>query len=253
MRFVLFVIIITLSSNLLLARQFGETEITAEEGVEVFQDEKYYLLRKNVKIVSDNFTLTGDIIKIFFEKDLYDITTIDAKGKVKLESSINKLNAKGDKLYFVIKNEEIMIEGIDSKLVTEDIEMYSDGIIKVNNIEGDFYLDGSNSKLINEDITIEGKKINGIFYENNNVKEISKLNVYDENISYIKTNKTEMYANIIKYNDETSLIELESNVKIISESETITGDYGTLNTNTNSYKVKSKDSKRVKVIITNND
>ena len=62
-----------------------------------------------------------------------------------------------------------------------------------------------------------------------------------------------MYANIIRYNKETSLIELENNVKIIRGGETITGDYGTLDTNTNSYKVQSKNSKKVRVIISNQD
>ena len=54
-------------------------------------------------------------------------------------------------------------------------------------------------------------------------------------------------------NKETSLIELEDNVKIISDGETIIGDYGTLDTNTNSYKIKSNESSKVKVIISNND
>ena len=84
-------------------------------------------------------------------------------------------------------------------------------------------------------------------------KTVSLLNVNDENIAFIKTEDTEMYANIIKYNKETSLIELKNNVKIIRDGETITGDYGTLDTKNNSYKIKSKDSKKVKVIISNQD
>ena len=62
-----------------------------------------------------------------------------------------------------------------------------------------------------------------------------------------------MYANIINYNRKNSLIELENNVKIIRDGEIITGDYGTLNMETNSYKVNSKASKKVKVIISNQD
>ena len=64
------------------ARNIGETEITTEDGIEVFQDKKYYLLKKNVVIQSDNFNLLGDIVKIYFEKDLYDISIIDAIGNV---------------------------------------------------------------------------------------------------------------------------------------------------------------------------
>ena len=73
-----FILTIILSTNL-HSRSIGETEITTEEGIEVFQKEKYYLLKKNVKIVSDNFELTGDQVKIFFDKDLYDIKTINAE------------------------------------------------------------------------------------------------------------------------------------------------------------------------------
>ena len=35
-------------------------------GIEVFQEEKYYLLKKNVEIVSDEFELNGNLVKIFF-------------------------------------------------------------------------------------------------------------------------------------------------------------------------------------------
>ena len=39
------------------SRNIGETEITTEDGIEVFQEEKYYLLKKNVEIVSDEFEI----------------------------------------------------------------------------------------------------------------------------------------------------------------------------------------------------
>ena len=55
------------------------------------------------------------------------------------------------------------------------------------------------------------------------------------------------------YNKKNSIIELFENVKIIRGNEIITGDYGTLDTDTNSYKVKSNNSNKVKVIITENN
>ena len=36
--------------SVLQARELGQTEITTEEGIEVYQKEKYYLLKKNVII-----------------------------------------------------------------------------------------------------------------------------------------------------------------------------------------------------------
>ena len=42
------ILTIFLLPNLLFARNIGETEITTEEGIEVFQNEKYYLLKKKM-------------------------------------------------------------------------------------------------------------------------------------------------------------------------------------------------------------
>ena len=41
-----------------ISRGIGETEITTDDGIEVFQNEKYYLLKKNVIISSDDFKIT---------------------------------------------------------------------------------------------------------------------------------------------------------------------------------------------------
>ena len=49
------------------------------------------------------------------------------------------------------------------------------------------------------------------------------------------------------------MLMIEENVKIIDQGEVVTGDSGSINTNTNSYKIKSKESKRVKVIISENN
>ena len=247
------IIIIFLFSNLSFARNIGETQITTEEGIEVFQNEKYYLLKKNVKIESDNFTLYGDTIKIFFDKDLYDIQIIDAVGNVKLDSIEYNMKASGEYLLFKVLPEDIFIKGKDSVLITEDVEMYSDGEINVKNVNGNFLIKGPNSSLKAETLYIEGYDIDGIFQNTINGKEFKILNVNDEDIAYLKTEDTDMYANIVKYSKESAIIRLENNVKIIRDGETITGDYGTLNTNNNSYKVKSKDSKKVKVIILETD
>ena len=55
MRLFFKIALLILFSFNVIAREKGETEITTEDGIEVFQDEKYYLLKENVKISSDNF------------------------------------------------------------------------------------------------------------------------------------------------------------------------------------------------------
>ena len=250
MKFILQIIIIFSFSLNLFGREKGETEITTEDGIEVFQNEKFYLLKKNVQIESDNFTLNADDVKIYFEKSLYDIKEIDAQGNVDFNSSEFKMSGSGEALNFLVFNEKLKIEGVKSKLITEDIKMTSHGFIEVNNVNGNFSVKGLNSKLVNESIIIIAESIDGKFSNDN---EISLLNVVDKKISYVKNNEIEMYAKKINFDNKSSIIELIDNVTIIRNEEKITGDYGTLNTKNNSYKMKSNKQSKVKVIIQNNE
>ncbi len=253
MKFFVNFIIISLISFNLCSREIGETEITTEDGIEVFQNEKFYLLKKNVKIESDNFTLSADDVKIDFDKSLYDITNLYAKGEVDFFSKEFGISSNGDILNFRVKIEKLRVEGQGSELLTNDIEMFSDGFIEVNNQNGDFLLKGLNSKLINESIVIIANSIDGNFVDKVDKKEITFLKVIDEKISYVKNNDTEMYAKKINFDYDTSIIELIDDVIIIRNEEKITGDYGTLDTSNNSYKIKSNNQNKVKVIIQNNE
>ena len=250
--FISYLIIIFTSWNL-LARNVGETEITTDEGIEVFQNEKFYLLKKNVQIISDTFSLSGDEVKVYFNKDLYDITTIYADGKVILNANVNEINAIGNSMEIFLIDEKIIVRGLNSKLYLKNTIMLSDGTIEVSNKDGIFVLTGPNSSISSEDINITGENIDGKFSTINEKNEIIKLNVKDKKISNIKTNDVDMYANKAIYDKKNSIIELFENVKVIRGNEIITGDYGTLNTDTNSYKVKSNNSNKVKVIITENN
>ena len=65
------------------------------------------------------------------------------------------------------------------------------------------------------------------------------------------TENTEMFSKKALYDKEKSIIELFDSVTIKRGSEIITGDYGILDTNKNSYKVYSNNTNKVKVIISN--
>ena len=246
-------LIIFLISFSTAAREQGETEITTEDGIEVFQNEKFYLLKKNVKIVSDNFYLNADDVRIDFDKSLYDISELNAKGNVNFNSKDLNINGRGESLKFETKIEKLKVEGLNSELITSDIEMFSDGYIEVNNLNGNFSLKGLNSKLVNSNIIIEADSIDGTLSDNSDKKQISYLNIFDEQISYVKNNDSEMFAKKIVYNNDTSIIELIDSVTIIRDGEKISGDYGTLDTKNNSYKIKSEKQTKVKVVIQNNE
>ena len=241
-------IIFCLISTILSAREIGQTEITTEEGIEVYQKEKYYLLKKNVKIISDNFKLTADLVKAFFDKDLYDITNIQAEGGVILKSN-KEIQAMGNKIDFNAKNENIHIEGKGSYLKNKTIIMKSDKLIEVNNDSGEFKLSGFNSEITTTNLRITGTKIDGNFINKNGENIVEKLIVEDNSQIFIKTETLEMYALKAEYDKKNNVIELFDNVKIFRNEELITGDYAKIDTLDESYKITSKKTKKVKVLL----
>ena len=202
-----------------ISRGIGETEITTDDGIEVFQNEKYYLLKKNVIILSDDFKITSDYVKANFEIDLYDITSLETKGNSSLDAIKYGINGKGDEILINIKSEEITVIGKDSLLDLEDTTMRSDGSIKVNNLLGAFELNGTNSNLKNDGLDIYGKYISGIFVELDGKKQLKKLEVIDKNLLKIYTEDLEMSSQKAIYDDETSIIELFKKVKIVKGQE----------------------------------
>ena len=46
MRLIIYITLLILFLNNINAKELGQTQITAEDGIEVFQKEKYYLLKK---------------------------------------------------------------------------------------------------------------------------------------------------------------------------------------------------------------
>ena len=252
-KYIIFYILIFANYNFALGRNAGETEITTEDGIEVFQEEKYYLLKKNVEILSDEFQLNGQIVKIFFEKDLYDVKELIATDDVKFISDNYNIKGNGDRLEFNIKKEKITVIGENSELFLGTTNMFSDGIISINNTDGSFLVNGPNSKLISENIFITGSKINGTFEVIDGKRDISNLEVEDELKLNIKTDDIEMFSKKALYDKEKSIIELFEDVKINRGNEVISGDYGILDTNKNSYKVSSKNSNKVKAIISNSE
>ena len=151
----IFIFLVLSLNNSLYSREIGQTEITAENGVEVFQDEKYYLIKQNVKIVSDDFTLNADEVKIFFRDDLYDIKIINAFGNVILISETNLIKAEGDELLFYLDDEKLNILGNNSIFSNEDIIIKSNGKIIIYCILYNTYYVLSNP---GSDDTIDGSQ-----------------------------------------------------------------------------------------------
>jgi len=245
----IFFLIIFLSFSI-VGREQGQTEITTEEGIEVFQKEKYYLLKKNVLIESDEFNLSADLVKAFFEKDLYDIQKIESEGNVNFTSS-KGYNGVGEKLDFSMKNNLINIFGNNALLNMENLIMKSNKYIMIDDSKGKFKLEGSISELSTDNMNIIGSSIDGSYQEINGINEINNLIVKSDEITEITTDKLKMFSSKAVYSKKDNIIELFDNVKVIRNNEIIVGDYAKINTLNESYKVNSKESNKVKILIDN--
>ena len=246
------IIILIFFSFQAVGRESGQIEITTDEGIEVFNQEKYYLLKKNVKIISDEYELSADLVKAYFNKDLYDIIRIFSDGNVILHSS-KGIKASGEKIDFNIINEDMEIFGKNSLFTNNEINMTSDEEIKINNITGNFLINGPNSRLKSNKIDITGYLIKGKFTQIENVNEVEFLEVQDKTQINIKTETLDMYALSAKYDKKNNIIELFDNVKILRDNESISGNYAKINTLTESYKVTSKKSEKVKALLKKNE
>ena len=242
------IIFLILFSFQVFGRNAGQTEITTEEGIEVFKQEKYYLLKKNVRIVSDEFELSADLVKAYFENDMYNVVRIDSKGEVTLKSTKN-INASGEEIDFNIKNEDLFISGKNSLLIIDKIQMASDETIKINNLKGNFIISGLNSRLKSNDVNISGSLIKGTFIKIDEGNEVRDLYVEDKTQIYIKTKTLSMYAIKANYDKKNNIIELFEDVKIIRNNDVIIGHYAKINTLNDSYKVISKKSEKVKILL----
>ena len=233
-----------------MGREPGQTEITTEEGIEVFQKEKYYLLKKNVLIESDDFILSADLVKAFFDKDLYDIQKIESEGNVNFTSS-KGYNGIGERLDFSIKNNLMNIFGNNALLNMNNLIMKSDNYIMIDDSKGKFKLEGNISELSTDTMNIIGSYIDGSYQEINSINEINNLIVKSDEITEITTDTLKMFSLKAVYSKKDNIIELFDNVKVIRNNEIIMGDYAKINTLNESYKVSSKESNKVKVLIDN--
>ena len=59
------------------------------------------------------FSLSGDKVKVIFNKDLYDITTIFADGNVILNADVNGINAIGNSMEIFLIDEKIIVRGLE--------------------------------------------------------------------------------------------------------------------------------------------
>ena len=143
------------------------------------------------------------------------------------------------------------IFGNNALLNMENLIMKSDNYIMIDDSKGKFKLEGNISELTTDTMNIIGSSIDGSYQEINSINEINNLIVKSDKITEITTDTLKMFSSKAVYSKKDNIIELFDNVKVIRNNEIIVGDYAKINTLNESYKVNSKESNKVKILIDN--
>ena len=157
----------------------------------------------------------------------------------------------GERLDFSMKNNLMNIFGNNALLNMDNLIMKSDNYIMIDDSKGKFKLEGNISELTTDTMNIIGSSIDGSYQEINSINEINNLIVKSDKITEITTDTLKMFSSKAVYSKKDNIIELFDNVKVIRNNEIIIGDYAKINTLNESYKVSSKESNKVKVLIDN--
>ena len=197
-------------------------------------------------ILKSGQTLLSDI------KSIFSFDDSENKELGELLSSSELQYTLRISLTTIIGLSEFIIEE-KSYLENKEMIMASDGLIDLDNTSGKFKIFGMNSQLMANDIKIIGEDIKGRYININGENKIENLQVSDKKQTNIKTETLSMFALKAEFNNKANIIELFDEVKIIRNNEIIVGDYAKINTLDESYKIKSKESKKVKVLLKKNN
>ena len=224
----------------------SELIVEADESLEWFEKEKYYLAKGNVILKKDGMTLKANIIKAdyVFENGENILKNIIAKGKVILTKENTK--ATGQYMTYNLEDKIAKISGpfqtfsSPSGYVESKKNMTFDDKNNKAEAEGNVKIILSNRTIIYAD------NVNADFKSSNKTlkKAIAKGNVIIENKAKGRKSKADLGV----YNSDNEIIRLTGNVVIINQNSKLLGSKGITNLKTGISNIVGdrKNKKRVK-------
>ena len=216
--------------------------VEADNSIEYFENEKYYLASGNASAFKDGILLNAEIIKAFFKNKTNEIKILIGFNKVSIKNK--SIFAKAEKIKYDIEKKTIhLTQGIQI-IQTDDINMSTSNYIIFNNKKKEALGEGNvNLELKKDKIKIQSQKIFAVFNKNSNQLEKAKSigNVI------IKTKDEKITSKLANYDKNTNLINLKGEVIIYKQKSKLMGEEGLVNLNTGITKILSKGkNKRIK-------
>ena len=231
----IFYIVLFLYSPLALSKMEGKDStskltVEADESLEWFEKEKYYLAKGNVILKKDGLTLKANFVKAMYldENGTNVLIKITAKKNVFL--SKGKTKASGEFITYDLKTKVAVITGPFQTFSSPSGYIESTKMIKFNDLNNKAEASGKVKIILPNTTKIFGDNIKADFTgkDKSLTKAIVKGNVIIENTEKEKKSK----ADIGIYNSSDQIIKLTGNVMIINKKSTMVGSKGITNLKT---------------------
>ena len=225
----IFYLIFCLHPNLAFSKEeknnrTSQLTVEADESIEWFEKEKYYVAKGNVVLKKDGLTLKANFVKAIYldENGENVLTKITAKKDVFL--SKGKAKASGEFMTYDLKTKIVVMTGQFQTFSSPSGYIESKKIIQFNDFNNKAEASGKVKIILPNKTKIFGDNIKADFTgkDKSLTKATAKGNVIIENTEKGKQSK----ANLGIYNSSDSIIKLRGNVVIINKKSTIKGSRG---------------------------
>ena len=245
----LFFIVFASFSQLVWAKtNNNNTELTveADESLEWFEKEKYYLAKGNVILKKDGVTLKANIIKAdyIFENGENILHKITAKDKVILTKKNTK--ATGQYMTYDLKDKIARISGPFQTFSSPSGYVEAKKNIIFDDVNNKAEAEGNVKIILSNKTVIYADNVKADFEPNNKSlkKAIAEGNVIIENKAKGRKSKADWGV----YNSNDEIIQLAGNVVIINQKSKLLGSKGMTNLKTGVSNIVGdrKNKKRVR-------
>ena len=208
----------------------SELTVEAEDSLEWFEKERYYLAKGNVILKKDGITLKANIVKAdyVFENGENTLKKITAKEKVILTKDNTK--ATGQYMTYDLEQKIAKILGSFQTFSTPSGYVESRKIITFDDMNNKAEAEGNVKIILSNKTIIYADNVKADFESTNKSlkKAIAEGNVIIENKAKGRKSK----ADLGFYNSDDEIIRLTGNVVIINQKSKILGSKGITNLKT---------------------
>ena len=244
-------ILMILSTNILFAQRVNkesnsELTVEADESLEWFEKEKYYLAKGNVLLKKNGLILKANMVKANYviENKENILNKIIAKNKVILIK--DKAKATGQYMTYDTKKKIAFLSGPFQTFTSPSGYVESKKTLMFDDLKHEAEAVGKVKIILKNKTVIYADKVKAYFITDDKSlnKAVAIGNVIIENKLKEKTSKADLGI----YNSSSETVKLEGNVVIINQDSSISGAKGITNLKTGVSNIigDRKNKKRVK-------